>query len=219
MTKPESGAVIHAGRPVIDRAGIAELHGMTWHTARRARPWATPGHPAPITRRRPARGHPQLWDQQQAQAFVVGLAVPPLPEQPQPTDLLDRFAAAAAAGVHPVTWASDRYDGRIPPPDKTIHGADWWYRDTVEDYRRQRAQPRPPGNPTGRPTGVTEPIPRSQVRNRVAAALATATGTGQPITTADIARQLGIHYTTALHHVHALTTGQPTESGKSTTTS
>lgn len=206
-----TGAVIPAGRDVVDRAGIAELHGLSWSRARRAQPWHAPDHPKPVTTGQPTHGHPQLWDRQQAVAFALGQPVPALPGQPHGQDLLDRFTAAQAAGVNPVAWARDVYDGRVPAPDVEIHGGDWWYRDTVETYRRQRDQPRPADQPLGRPAGRTERLPRGQIRAAVAALVAEATDTGRPINIAEIARELQIHYTTALHHVHALTATPPAD--------
>jgi hypothetical protein len=216
------GAVIRAGQDVTDRAGIAQLHGMTWRQARRAQPWAAPGHPNPITTDRPTHGRPQLWDLAQATAFANGQPIPALPQGAQPLDLLDRFAAAEAAGVNPATWASDTYDGRVPEPDKAIHGGSWWYRQTVENYREQRAYPQQPSQQLGRPTGRAEAVPRGQIRAQVAALVAQFDDADQRINIADIARRLGIHYTTALHHVHAITAEQSDESGstaRETTTS
>lgn len=188
---------IHVGRHAVDREGIAELHGLTWHQAHRRRPWAQPGHPAPIT-----RGRPALWDYEQARAYARGEAVPHLPtDVVHARDLLDRWEAAAEAGVDPVAWERDMYRDRVPPADEEIYGVPYWYRGTVWAHRDNRSTPKRGG---GRPAGSTDTIPRAELRQRVAALLDHAIQDGEPISTAEIARRLGIHYTTARNHVLAI---------------
>ncbi|MFF5988126.1 hypothetical protein [Prauserella flavalba] len=189
--------MIHVGRHAIDRAGVAELHGLTWRQARRARPWARDGHPEPIS-----RGRTQLWDQEQAEAFARGEPVPELPVgNVHARDLLDRWEAAEWAGADPVAWERDMYRGRTPEPDEEVYGVPHWYRATVDAHREGRAVPQRGG---GRPPGRAESLPRGEIRDRVHALLREAIDTGTPISTAEIARRLGIHYATAHKHVTAI---------------
>ncbi len=195
--------MIPVGRDVLNWEGIAELHGLTMRQARRSKPWALPDHPAPITPGRATRGRPTLWDYDQAAAFAAGDTVPPLPDAIHDDDLLDRFEAAAEAEVAATAWEQDQYRDRVPAPDEEVHGIPLWYRSTVTAYRDQRtAAPRRRGD--GRPPGNGETRPRAEIRAAVHQLLREATETGQPISTAAIARQLGIHYTTAIRHVHAI---------------
>lgn len=193
--------MIPVGRDVVDLEGIAELHGLTMRQARRAKPWAQAGHPAPITPGRATRGRPTLWDYEQAAAFAAGEAVPPLPDAIHDDDLLDRFEAAAEAGVTATAWEQDQYRDRVPAPDEEVYGIPLWYRGTVTAHRDRHAPQRPGG---GRPSGSGETRPRAEVRAAVHELLREAVEAGQPISTAAVARQLGIHYTTAIRHVHAI---------------
>lgn len=194
--------MIQAGRCAIDRAGIGQLHGLSWRQARRARPWAQPGHPAPITRGRPANGKPQLWDSRQAEAFARGQPVPQLPTgEPHERDLLDYVEAAHVAGADPRAWIRDVYRDRAPAADEHILGGSFWYRETVEHRRQEQATPARGG---GRPHGARDQHPRGDTAAQVRTLLNAATEADQPISTAEIARRLGIHYTTAHRHVTAL---------------
>lgn len=188
--------MIAAGHNAVDRAGIAELHGMTWQQARRHQPWAQPGHPAPIT-----QGRPALWDYDQAAAFANGDPVPELPVVVHKLDLLDRWEAAKEAGADPVAWERDIYRDRVPKPDEDVLGVPFWYRDTVWSHKKGRAAPEHRG---GRPAGHVDTVPRGEVRGRVAELLDAAIAAGEPITTAEIARRVGVHYSTALRHVQSI---------------
>lgn len=188
--------MIPAGRRAVDRAGVAELHGLTWRQAQRHRPWAEPGHPAPIT-----RGKPALWDRDQAAAHARGEQVPALPETVDPGDLLDRWEAAELAGVDPVAWERDHYRERVPAPDAQACGVLHWYRRTVEVYRADRATPKRGG---GRPPGRSETRPRAEIAERVQKLLDETEHSGEPISVAEVARRVGIHYTTAHRHVTAI---------------
>lgn len=209
--------MIPAGRTAVDLAGIAELHGLSLPTARKERPWNKEGHPAPIapSSGRPRRGHPRLWDREQAAAFAQGRPIPALPEPGDPLDLLDLVEAAELAGMKPATW--DRYDNReqtltrpegepplVPPPDETVCDVAHWYRRTVEHYRADReARARAPRG--GRPRGSPDRMSRSKIAGRVAELVDQARQRGETPNVAAIARDLGIAYTTAHTHVRRLT--------------
>ena len=205
--------MIPAGRTLITQEDVAALHGMSLRTAQRAEPapWDRPGHPAPVN---PLRGktHRKLWDAEQAGAFARGESVPELPELGDPADLLDRPEAAEEAGMTTATWSSyesmerkrTRAEGErplVPPPDEEYGGVPFWYRHTVETYRTERADPARKHS-GGRPAGSTDKAPRRELAARVAELL-TEREDGQPLSIADIARRLGVHYATAHRYVTA----------------
>lgn len=206
--------MIPAGRAAVDIAGLAALRGISLAAARKARPWNDPGHPAPLTRGRPRRGHPRLWDEVQAAAYARGEPVPALPEPGDPLDLLDLAEAAELAEMDPATWSRyeniersrTRESGQpplVPPLDEIVCGTPHWYRRTVEQYRDDRAA-RASAPRGGRPQGSTERIPRAELAARVAELVADAGEQGEKPNIAAIARELGINYKTAHNHVHRL---------------
>lgn len=189
--------MIPANRPVVAVEDIAQLHGLTMRQARRRKPWAANGHPQPLT----ARGggaRPPLWDRAQADAFARGEPIPPLPTSPSPNDLLDRIEAAELAGIDPVAWRRYLYrGGYVPADDVTIHGQPFWFRSTIETFNKTRRQGPQWGG--GRPTGYSPPH-WGEIRSRVEQLLER-----QPdLAIAAVARELGIAYTTAHGHVHAI---------------
>ncbi|WP_326950244.1 hypothetical protein OG439_16540 [Amycolatopsis sp. NBC_01307] len=206
--------MIPAGRTLITQDDVAALHGMSLRTARRANPapWDRPGHPAPVN---PERGktHRKLWDAEQAAAFARGEPVPELPALGDPHDLLDRPEAAQEAGMSTATWSryesmerqKTRSDGErplVPAADEEFGGVPFWYRATIETYRAGRADPdRKRGG--GRPAGRTEQVPRAELAARVAELLNERDENGEPLSTPEIARRLGVNYRTALRHVTA----------------
>jgi hypothetical protein len=194
--------VIPSGHEPIDRAGIAALHGLAWSTARNtAKPWSQPGHPKPISGSG-HQGQPFLWDKAQATAYAKGEPIPPLPTKPQPGDRLDRFEAAKVAKVEPSYWAADKYRGRVPEPDEVHYDVPFWLRKTAEAEKRRRAAGRTPGG--GRPAGSTETTKRAEIPQKVAKLIAQAREAGAEVNIAEIARELGIAYTTAHKHVHRI---------------
>lgn len=193
--------MIPVGRTAVDVAGIAALRGLSIHQARRCQPppWAEPEHPAPLTTGKPAPGRPQLWDRDQAAAYARGEPIPPLPEPGHPEDLLDDAEAAALVGLAGETWARYRRAGRLPAVDVEVCGAEHWYRRTAEQYKAEREQ-RADAPRGGRPPGSTETLPRAEIEQRVRELL-----DGGETNVAEIARRVGVHYTTALGHVTRLT--------------
>ncbi|WET76882.1 hypothetical protein P3102_22525 [Amycolatopsis sp. QT-25] len=187
---------------------------MSLRTARRADPppWDQPGHPEQVN---PVRGrtHRKLWDAEQAAAFARGEPVPVLPALGNPGDLLDRVEAAEAAGITPATWlryeSAERERSRaegerplVPAPDEEHGGVPFWHRSTVETYRAEREQPER-RHSGGRPAGATDKAPRGELAARVAELLTETGDDGLPLTVAEIARRLGVHYTTAHKYVSA----------------
>ncbi|MEO6081577.1 MAG: hypothetical protein ABIQ18_00525 [Umezawaea sp.] len=190
--------MIPAGRTAVDTAGIAALHGLSIHQARRRQPppWAEPDHPTPLTIGKPAPGRPQLWDREQSAAYARGEPIPPLPEPGDPDDLLDGDESAALAGLTPETWARYRRAERVPATDAEVCGSERWYRRTIEQYsaEREHRADEPRG---GRPRGSTENMPRAEVERRIRELV----DSGET-NIAEIARRVGVAYSTALRHVH-----------------
>jgi hypothetical protein len=122
------------------------------------------GVPLATWRRRDAPGFRQrvpalfdsrvlVYDQAQAQAFLNGQPVPPLPFEPHPDDLLNDEEAAALLGVTPSTvraYASQSY----LPRGTTVYSVRVWTRHDIEI--RRDAPPRQ-GQGGGRPPGKAGP--------------------------------------------------------------
>ncbi|RLK54840.1 hypothetical protein [Actinokineospora cianjurensis] len=200
--------MIPAGRAAVDRRGIAALHGLSEATAHKTRPWAHPSHPAPLTPGKPRRGHPRLWDEEQAEAYAAGRPIPPLPQGQDPRDLLNQDEAAALAGVQPATWARYQYTERtrakardggplIPPPDETVCGADHWYRATIEHYINER-DARAGQALGGRPVNT-------DIATAVAELVHAAQADGGTVNIAEVSRTVGIAYNTARSHIRRIT--------------
>lgn len=139
--------MIRNGRPVLDRFEVGQVHGLTPAQATRQRPWAEPGHPAPVNQPGGRKG--ALWDAAQVRAHVAGEPIPPLPDEDAPDDLLDADEVGERAGI--ATKTVLRYiplGTIIPAPDTTIHGQPHWRRQTIEEWLPNRPGP---GAGGGRP--------------------------------------------------------------------
>lgn len=190
--------MIRAGRTVIDRNGVAALHGLSAAQAARRRPWADRGHPAPVNAPGGRRGG--LWDEEQVRAFVAGEPIPELPTEDRPADLLDSAEAASLTGVEAVTWV--RYverGGMVPAPDELILGQPHWRRDTLTEWLPTR-----PGRGVGggrRPgSGLTD----EQMMQRARELLAIAAAEGSPLSGRQLARTLGVSPTTGVRILAAV---------------
>ncbi len=194
--------MIRAGREVVDRHEVALLHGLTESQAHRQQPWRQAGYPAPVNGQRKL-----LWDKEQVVAFIEGRPIPALPaadspENGSPEDLLDRFEAAALAGLTPAAWESGHQRGTFPQPDDDKYGMPHWYRRTVEEFVAFRAN-RGSTNPSGRPKGTTgsRPAKSLELEQRIRELLAELERDGRPVVKADIARRLDIHVNTLNYHL------------------
>jgi hypothetical protein len=53
-------------------------------------------------------------------------------------DQLTSQEAAALAGIAPSTWRDYVAEGLAPPPAGKLGGVNWWHRETVEHWLRNR---------------------------------------------------------------------------------
>ncbi|MGP3978991.1 hypothetical protein ACTWQF_34250 [Streptomyces sp. 8N114] len=184
--------MIRAGRrdKVLTVAGLAKQLGLSEGTVRNTKPYTAAGHPAPISS---ASAQTLLWDSEQITAYYAGEPVPQLPEE-GPQDLLDRHEAAAEAGVAVNTWNGYKRDPAIADHLVVVAGVEHWPREVVRAFQQSRssARPKPSG---GRPRGSGDAVPRTEIASRVADLLTDAPA----ISAAQVARELGIAYTTALN--------------------
>lgn len=184
--------MIRRGRSVVDREGVARLHGLGWHTARARRPWADDGHPQPVNKPAgvPAGRSPALWDTTQVRAHAAGRPVPAIPDEDHPDDLLDEREVAT---LHNLTVrqfqelrAGSRVNLTIADPDATPYGVDHWRRATAEAMQ-VHVDPTAP-----RPTGT-----RAERQAVLAAQAAALASSGDPVNISELARRSGVSRATA----------------------
>lgn len=189
--------MIRNGRRAVDRAGLAQLHGLSASQLARRRPWTDPGHPAPVNAPGGRKGG--LWDEEQVRAHVAGDPVPPLPSDDHPADLLDLSEFAALIDVEPGTLAIYVTDGLAPAADETISGQPHWRRDTIESFQRDR-----PGRGVGggRQWAGRDRRPRDEVHRRGAELIEAAAAEGRTWTARGLARELGVAPDTARRMLH-----------------
>ncbi|KJK46353.1 hypothetical protein UK23_23855 [Lentzea aerocolonigenes] len=196
--------MIHAGREAVDTAGIARLHGLSTDQARRVRPWAQPGHPDKITSGGRGKGQPDLWDLAQARAYATGQPVPDLPagaalgSPGDPDDLFDRNECAAFAEIETKTWTDYKVPGSVD-----ICGRLHWSRRVVESFKAEREERAQTHRPGGRPPGRTESKPRAEIAREIRELVASG-----ETNVAEIARRVGVAYSTAMSHVKTVTQEQ-----------
>ncbi|MFD3538364.1 DUF6292 family protein [Streptomyces sp. NPDC058662] len=161
--------MIRAGRLqyVQTMSALADFLGKKLVTIRNQKPYAAPGHPAPISS---PTARAQLWDAQQTKAFYAGEPIPELPRADDDEDLLDRHEAAQLLGVTAQTWngykreAQDLVDGMVLVPEGP-DGTEHWPRHVILAYRNKR-----PGRGAGggRRKGSGDMVPRDQILPRIA---------------------------------------------------
>lgn len=192
--------MIRADRPVLDRRGLEQIHGLSPSQAHRQKPWNRDGHPKPINNPGGRRG--PLWDEEQVQAFVAGTPVAELPVTDAGSDLLEIEEFAALIGVETNTLS--RYVAReqAPAPDKTIHGTAYWYRSTVTGWERPGA-----GAGAGRRAGP-ERLSPAELRERARATI-DAWPKEKLLGARALARELEISPTTASEILRELQEAQP----------
>lgn len=175
--------VIRCRRSVVDQHGIAQLHGLPFHTARRRRTWAQPGHPPPVNLspgERPRTGRPALWDHEQAAAYAQGRPIPPIPHRDHPDDLLDAWEVAAAHEVPVERLRRAVKDGRVASPDATPCGVDHWRRATAATVQLRVANPQ---------HHVPSPAESAEVQRRLVDELRAMTEAGLPLNKSELARR------------------------------
>lgn len=191
--------MIRHGREVVDQRGIAALHGLPWHTARRLKPWSHQAHPAPVNLlpgERARRGRPTLWDRAQATSFALGEPVPPIPEIAHPDDLLDAVEVADLRGVslRQLTEARAYLGSEVPPPDACPCGVEHWRRAVAATMNLRVAAP-----DRHRPSRAES----ADRRKRLEATLAAMTAAGEvdvdglPLNTSEFARRSRVTRVTA----------------------
>ncbi|WP_214369800.1 hypothetical protein [Pseudonocardia sp. H11422] len=183
--------MIRAGRKALDRIEVGAVHGLSATQAPRRRPWAQPGHPAPVNRPGGRKGG--LWDAEQVRAYVAGEPVPSLPEHDDPADLLDAAEAAELSGIEPVTWV--RYverGGLVPDADELVCEQPHWRRDTVLTWLANR-----PGRGAGGGRRPNNGMTDEQMQQRAAELLAEAASEGRAVSARELARVLGVSPTKA----------------------
>jgi hypothetical protein len=199
--------VIRHGRSVVDREGVGQLHGLSWHTARRRKPWANPGHPPPVNQPpgEPRRGKvPALWDTAQAQAYASGQRVPEIDAEDHPGDLLDDREVAALHGLttrqfHRIT-TDNRISVTIPDPDAAPYGVAHWRRATAEKMRLRVD-----------PDDFPRYGPRAERKETLEAVATAMADSGEPMNISELARRAGVSRMTARAFVTEHLSEHPTQ--------
>lgn len=193
--------MIRHGREVVDQRGVAALHGLSWHTARRAKPWAHPEHPPPVNLKpgeRPRRERPTLWDRAQARAFARGQPLPAIPDDDHPDDLLDAVEVADLHGMSLRQFNDARLDNRVElevtAPDAYPCGVEHWRRATAETMRLRVEEPK-----RHRPTRAESAERRRRLETTLAAMAAAGEvdDDGMPQNKAEFARRANVTRVTA----------------------
>ncbi|OKJ52532.1 helix-turn-helix domain-containing protein [Streptomyces sp. CB02261] len=168
--------MIPRNRPVINEADIAARAGVplpTWN--RRDAPAFRERVPSLL----PDSRH-RLYDLEQAEAYLAGRPIPPLPEGEHPEDLLTAKETAAVLGITPSTVQAYATQGHLSP-GTTRYSTRLWPRHEVLDRRdnapgRGKGGGRRAGEPQGpRKQHAYEDDPRLATAAQALAAAAAGT--------------------------------------------
>ncbi|MFC7261470.1 hypothetical protein [Streptomyces lutosisoli] len=134
----------------------------------------------------------KLWDSQQTAAHLAGRPVPPLPEEDDDQDLLDRNEAAALLDVTPKTWDDYKTHPQIAPHLTKVKGVEHCPRGVVKAFRTPKDADAEPVS-QGRPKGSGDMVPRDEISARVGELL----DEDPAVTLATVQDRLGLSYATA----------------------
>ncbi|MEV2262779.1 DNA-binding protein [Streptomyces anulatus] len=183
--------MIPHGRPALDLDSVARRAGVSPATFDRNHRKAFRAAVKPL----PGSKRPLLYDAAQVDAHLSGKSVPPLPTEPDPSDLLTDAEVGAIAGVTASTIRYDATTGLIAA-GRELHGRRWWTRAEAEARATRKPQYK------GRTPGARDKTPRSrrpdQRVDEIAAELhQAAAGHRGPVNAGVIAVQYGVSTRTA----------------------
>ncbi|MFF0747357.1 hypothetical protein ACFYVL_43960 [Streptomyces sp. NPDC004111] len=167
----------------------------TWQNRKRAK---AEGRPAPVSS---PGARVVLWDAEQQAAWAAGRDVPPLPQEDQEEDLLDRQEAADLLAVTARTWDSYARDtAELRAARRTVCGVEHWRRGEIQAWAAARPGDAGKRARGGRPRGTGDLLPREEIRPRAAALLAA----DPTVTASAVADAIGVHQDTATRTLAAL---------------
>ncbi|ONI48525.1 hypothetical protein [Streptomyces sp. IB2014 011-1] len=183
--------MIPHGRPALDIHGVAERAGVSLTTWRRRQHTEFAARVQPL----PGSLRPVLYDAAQVDAYLSGEALPALPADPHPDDLLTDAEAGAVAGVTASTIRADAVNGLMSHGIE-VHGRRWWTR------AEAAARADRPTQYKGRTPGARDKGPRARRPDPRIAEIATeleraAAGHRGPVDAAGIAVAYGVSGRTA----------------------
>ncbi|MFD0409971.1 DNA-binding protein [Kitasatospora sp. NPDC127116] len=178
--------MIPQGRPTYELEDVARAAGVsvaTWrrnhHRAFTSKVQALPGSERPI-----------IYDAAQVNAYLAGEPIPPLPADPDPTDLLTDKEAGQVADLAPSTIRADASGGRMSEGVER-HGRRWWTRASVEEHRDR------PVEYKGRTIGARDRKPRTKADPRAATVAEQLSAQADAVTAATVAGQFAVSERTA----------------------
>ncbi|ORT54186.1 DUF6292 family protein [Streptomyces sp. CB03238] len=192
--------MIRAARKHLVRtlADLAQQQGVQLQTYLNAKRHAAEGFPAPISSK---GARTKLYDAEQVDAYLAGAPVPPLPDENDDQDLLDRRECAEVLGVSPRTWDSYKADEQLTANMVEVGGVEHWPRHVVDQFKASR-QGR--AATTGRPKRSGDQVPREQLLARTAPLL----DEDPAISAAGVVDALGVHRDTAQDALTQLRAGR-----------